>query len=80
MKNVFIADLRGVKLTDDQVYRIEAAIQGAVLAELGAVAQAGGRQEINRALHRPREWLGIWIDDHGAFSHMGVDDIVRLSK
>ena len=79
MKNVFIADLRGVKLSDDQVYRIEAAIQGAVLAELGA-AHDGQRREVNRALHNPHEWLGIWIDDHGPFTHMGVDDIVRLAK
>ena len=79
MKNVFIADLRGVKLTDDQVHRIEAAIQGAVLAELGA-AHDGQRREVNRALHNPHEWLGIWIDDHGPFPRMDVKDIMGLSR
>jgi hypothetical protein len=81
MKNLFVADLRGVELSDTQRKNIETAIQDIVLKELNSGVRAGGkRSEANWALHIPLDWRGIWLNPNEPFPQLKVDDIAGLSK
>jgi hypothetical protein len=61
-RNDFIVRLDGLPLDPVSKRQIAAAIQSAVLAELGKIDLTGNQPE-NRLAHIPIQWLGIWLRD-----------------
>jgi hypothetical protein len=60
--NRFVVDLGKLELDKNATARIERAIQDVVLRELNDL-RGLQRPIVNRGIHFPKEWLGIWIND-----------------